>query len=393
MTMKRNVRQLLMIPGPTNVPVDVLLAGAKSMINHRSKDFKTVFEYIIKSVKDLMQTKNDVFMLTSSGTGALEACVSNIVGAGDTILVASIGNFGDRFAKISKAFGANVEKLSFEKGKAVDVKVLQERLAKDTKKEIKAVLFQQNETSTGVLNDVEAIAKVIKAHGALVVVDAVSGFLAAPLKVDEWGLDMVASGSQKAFMVPPGLAFVSVSAKAWDVIEKTKSTNFYFSLKSAKEFAPNGETPWTPAVSTAFSMQAALKLIEEEGLDSIIARHMWLRDAVRAGVRALGFKLLVEDDKNASPSVTAVIPAEGIDAEKLRAQVRTGYDVILAAGQSDLKGKIFRIGHLGYTDQKDILAAFAAIEMALLEMGHKVELGKSVKAVQEALMSKIKVPA
>jgi aspartate aminotransferase-like enzyme len=391
--MKRNVRQLLMIPGPTNVPVDVLLAGAKPMINHRSKDFKAVFDFIIKSVQNLLETKNDVFMLTSSGTGGLETCVANIAGPGDTILVASIGNFGDRFAKIGKAFGATVEKLSFDKGRPIDVKVLKDRLDKDTKKEIKAVLFQQNETSTGVLNDVEAVAKVIKAHGALVVVDAVSGFLAAPLKVDAWGLDLVASGSQKAFMVPPGLAFVSVSKKAWEVIEKTKSSVFYFSLKTAKEFAPNGETPWTPAVSTAFSMEAALKILEAEGLDNIIARHYWLRDAVRAGVKALGFKLMVEDDKYASPAVTAVIPAEGVDAEKLRAQVRTGYDVILAAGQSDLKGKIFRIGHLGYTDQKDIIATFAAIEMALLELGHKVELGKSVKAVQESLMSKVKVPA
>ncbi len=390
--MKKNVRQLLMIPGPTNVPVEVLLAGAKPMINHRSKDFKIVFEYIIKSVQKLFQTKNDVFMLTSSGTGAMEACVSNIVQPGDKILVATIGNFGNRFAKIAETFGADVEKLSFEKGKAIDTKVLKDRLAKDTKKEIKAVLFQQNETSTGVLNDVKAVAEVIKAHGALVVVDAISGFLAADLKVDDWGLDMVAAGSQKAFMVPPGLAFVSVSKKAWDVIEKTKATSFYFNLKTAKEFAPDGETPWTPAVSTAFSMQAALKILEEEGMESMFERHLWLRNAVRAGVKALGFKLFVEDDKYASPAVTAIIPAEGIDVEKFRSHVRTNYDVILAAGQSELKGKIFRIGHLGYTDQKDILVTFAAMEMSLKEMGYKVELGKSVAAVQEALMSKVKVP-
>jgi len=391
--MKKNVRQLLMIPGPTQVPVEVLLAGAKPMINHRSKDFKAVFEYIIKTLQKFFQTKNDIFMLTSSGTGAMEACASNIIQPGDKILVATIGNFGNRFAKIAAAFGADVEKLSFDKGKPVDVKVLKERLAKDTKKEIKAVIFQQNETSTGVLNDVKSIAEVVRAHGALIVVDAISGFLAADLRTDEWGLDLVAAGSQKAFMVPPGLAFVSVSPKAWEVIEKTKGTSFYFNLKTAKEFAPNGETPWTPAVSTAFSMQTALKMLEEEGMESIFDRHRWLRDAVREGVRALGFKLMVEDDKYASPAVTAVIPSEGIDVEKFRSQVRSDYEVVLAAGQSELKGKIFRIGHLGYCDQKDILATFAAIEMTLKTMGYKVELGKSVKAVQESLLSKVKVAA
>ncbi|MBU0580694.1 MAG: alanine--glyoxylate aminotransferase family protein [Candidatus Margulisbacteria bacterium] len=389
--MKKNVRQLLMIPGPTNVAPEVLLAGAKPMINHRSKDFKKVFDYIIKAVQKMMFTKNDVFMFTSSGTGAMETCVANIVTPGDKVLVASIGNFGDRFAKIATAYGANVEKLSFKKGTPIDVKELKEKLNSDKNKEIKAVFFQQNETSTGVLNDVQVIAKIIKEHGALSVVDAVSGFLAAPLKVDDWNLDLVAAGSQKAFMVAPGLSFVSVSKKAWEVIEQAKSHVFYFSLKTAREFAPKGETPWTPAVSTAFSMEAALKMLEEEGVESIFARHEQLKKAVRAGVRALGFKLFAENDEYASPAVTAVVPSDGIDAEKLRAHMRENYDVILAGGQSDLKGKIFRIGHLGFCDQKDILATFAALEMSIQEMGSKVELGKSVKAVQEALLEKVKV--
>ncbi|MFC1517171.1 pyridoxal-phosphate-dependent aminotransferase family protein [Candidatus Margulisiibacteriota bacterium] len=389
--MKKNVKQLLMIPGPTNVSPDVLLASAKPMINHRGKAFGEVFNKIISSVQKFLKTKNDVFMLTSSGTGALEACAANIITPGDKVLVASIGNFGERFAKICAANGAEVEKLSFDKGTAVDVKKLKAALDKDTKKEIKAVFFQQNETSTGVLNDVKSIAKVVKEHGALTVVDAVSGFLAADLETDAWGLDMVASGSQKAFMVAPGLAFVSVSKKAWEVIEKAKTHAFYFNLLTARDFAKKGQTPWTPAVSTAFSMLEALRILEEEGIESIFARHERLKRAVRAGVRALGFKLLADDDKIASPAVTSVVP--DIDAEKVRSQMLKEYDVVLAGGQSDLKGKIFRIGHLGFCDPKEILATFACLEMALNDLGRKTELGVSVKAVQEALQEKVKVAA
>ncbi|MFA5927786.1 MAG: alanine--glyoxylate aminotransferase family protein [Candidatus Margulisiibacteriota bacterium] len=381
-----NLKQFLMIPGPTQVPENVALQGAHGMINHRSADFKKVFESVIAGVKELYLTKNDLFIFNSSGTGALEAAVSNIVGPGDKVVGVSIGNFGERFQKIAKAFGGEVIPLDFAWGTAADPKKLKEILDADTKKEIKAVLMTQNETSTGVVNDIKALAEVVRAHGALIVVDAVSGLLAEPLKVDEWGLDIVASGSQKAFMVPPGLGILSVSAKAWKVIETTKRHCYYFDLLQWKKFAPNGETPWTPALSLFFQMDEALKMLRAEGIDKILARHQLLKKAARSAARALGFGLLAEDDKCASPAVTAIVPPAEVDAEALRKLCRTKYGVTLAGGQGKLAGKIFRISHLGYIDQLDIISAFAAIEMAMSELGQKVVLGSSVKAIQEVLL-------
>lgn len=382
-----NLKQFLMIPGPTQVPERVALMGARGMINHRSADFKKVFEQVINDVKALYLTQNHVFIFNSSGTGAMEAAVSNIVAPKDKVLAVSIGNFGERFAKIAKAFGAEVIALDFEWGTPADPKKIKAVLDADKNKEIKAVLFQQNETSTGVMNDVKAIAEVIREHGALVVVDAVSGLLAAELKTDEWGLDLVASGSQKAFMVPPGLGILSVSEKAWKVIENTARHCYYFDLLAWKKFAPNGETPWTPALSLFFQMEESLKMLKAEGLDTIIKRHVRLRNATRAGAKALGFGLLAKEDATASTAVTAILPPEGIDAEALRKLCRTKYGITLAGGQGKMTGKIFRISHLGYIDQMEIIASFAAMEMALKEMGHSVQLGKSIEAVQTVLLS------
>ena len=388
----RNLRKLLMIPGPTPVPHEVAMAGAAPMINHRSADFKKILEEIISSVKKLLGTSSDVLMLTASGTGGLEAAVVNALTPGDKVLGVSVGSFGERFQKIAETYGAQVQKLNFEAGHAADPEKIREVLDGDKNKEIKMVLVQHNETSTGVLNDIKAIASVVQKHGALCVVDAVSGFLAAPLEMDAWGLDIVVSGSQKAFMVAPGLAFVAVSSKAWQKIESSKCPNFYFSLKKAREFAATGETPWTPAIATTVSMHQALKMIVAEGKESIYARHALLREAVRAGVKALGFSLLAQDHC-ASPAITSVVPPKNVDAEKFRALVRNQFGVVLAGGQGNLKGKIFRIGHLGYVDPLDIVAAFGAIEMALKSMGESVELGKSVRAVQEVFMQKQAVHA
>jgi aspartate aminotransferase-like enzyme len=378
------LKQYLLIPGPTQVPPEVLSALSHPMINHRSSDFKSVLTEVTEGLKWGYQTKNDVLILTASGTGAMEAAIVNTLSPGDKILIVNIGAFGSRFVKIAKAYGLNVDELKVERGKAVDPKDVENKLKADKNKEIKAVIFQQNETSTGILNDVKTIAAHVKEHGALSIVDAVSGLLTADLRTDEWGLDVVAAGSQKAFMVPPGLSFISMSEKAWKAYEVSKMPKFYFDLGAAKKFAQTGETPWTPCLTIAFGLQVSIKMLKAEGLENIFKRHDKLANATRAGVRALGFGLLAED-KNASRAVTAVVPTAGIDAEALRKALREQYGVVLAGGQEDLKGKIFRIGHLGYADKMDVVTAFSALEIVASQMGAKIKMGQAVAAVEEAL--------
>lgn len=377
-------KEYLLIPGPTPVPNRVLTAMGKQMINHRGPLFSSIIKEIVEGVKWAYQTKNDVITLTTSGTGGMESAIVNFLSPGDKVLSLNIGAFGNRFAKIARAYGADVDEVKFERGKAVYIKTVEEKLAQDKDKKIKAVLVQQNETSTGVLNDIESIAKAVKKHGALIIVDAVSGLLTAPLKTDEWELDVVVSGSQKAFMVPPGLAFVAVSKKAWAAHENAKMPRFYFDFKAAMKFAEIGETPWTPAVSVIYGMQEAIRMLKEEGLENIFARHEKMSNAVRAGVKALGLKLLAGDSV-ASKAVTAVFPPEGMDADALRKKIREKYGVVLAGGQEDLKGKVFRIGHLGYIDKMELLAAMAALEIELVELGSKIEQGAGVAAMEEIL--------
>jgi len=304
-------------------------------------------------------------------------------------LVAAIGNFGKRWVKRAKTFGLDTEVLEYDYGQAVDPSAVKALLAKDTEKKIKGVLFQMNETSTAVLNDVEELAKVIKAHGALIIVDAISGFLASDLKVDEWGLDVVITGSQKAYMLPPGLAVVSVSAKAKQAIETSDLPKFYLSLKAALKQGAEGQTPYTPAVSLIYQLAVAVGLLEKEGLESIFARHERLTKAVRAAVRGLGLKLLNENDHTASRAVTAVYPPEGIAADDIRKKMKDDFGITLANGQDELTGKIFRIGHLGYIDPKDVLAAVACLEIALSQLGAPgIKWGKGVQAVQDVLAQK-----
>lgn len=375
-------KEYLMIPGPTPVPARVLTAMSRQMINHRGPSFSSIIKEIVEGVQWAYQTKNDIIPLTTSGTGGMEAAIVNFLSPGDKVLSLNIGAFGNRFAKIARAYGADVDEVKFERGKAVDLKVVEQKLAADKNKEIKAVLIQHNETSTGVLNDVKSVAALVNKHGALMIVDAVSGLLTAPLKADEWGLDVVVSGSQKAFMVPPGLAFVSVNEKAWEAHKNAKMPRFYFDFTAAKKFAEIGETPWTPAVSVIFGMQEAIRMLKEEGLDNIFARHERMTKAARAGLKALGLKLLVDDDKIASRAVTPVFPPEGVEADKLRKAVREKYGVVLAGGQEDLKGKLFRVGHLGYIDKMELIAALAALE---IELGANVKKGSGVAAAEEVL--------
>ncbi|MFC1767374.1 pyridoxal-phosphate-dependent aminotransferase family protein [Candidatus Margulisiibacteriota bacterium] len=380
------IKEYLLIPGPTQLPPEVIQAMAYPMINHRGPRFAKLLDNVFAGLKWAYQTKNDVVIIPSSGTGAMEAAVVNVLSKGDKVLVLNIGNFGARFVKIAKAYGLDVEDMFFERGKAADPKMVEERLKKDKNKEIKAVLFQQNETSTGVINDVKSIAKIVKEHGALIIVDAVSGLLTADLKVDEWGLDVVAAGAQKAFMVPPGVAFVAISKKAWDAHKTSNLPKFYWDFSIFKDFLAKGQTPTTPPISVLFGLEKGLELLQKEGLENIFDRHAKLCKAVWVGGKALGLKFLA-DEKDASKAVTAVRSPEGVDAEQVRKICREKYGVILAPGQGELKGKIFRIGHIGYAVDMDVLIAFSAVERAFKELGAKIEVGKGVAAIQKYLAS------
>ena len=350
-------KQYLMIPGPTPVPERITRAMVREMINHRGGEFVKIFTDVTAGIKKCFKTQNDLFILPSSGTGGMEAAIVNILSEGDPVLVLNIGAFGSRFVKILKAFRADVDEIKFERGTAADIDVVEKKLKE---KRYKAVFFQQNETSTGVLNDVKRLAETIKKNDCLVIVDAVSGLLTADLRTDEWGLDVVIAASQKAFMLPPGLSFVSFSPKAWEYHGKSKMPKFYWDFKFMKTFAEKGQNPFTPPVSLYYGLEESLKMTEEEGLDNVYERHKALRDMARSGLKKLGLKLLAADDV-ASCAVTSVFPPEGIAADDLRKKVKENSGVVLAGGQEELKGKIFRVGHLGYCSETDVVVAVDSI--------------------------------
>ena len=383
MSDKKPLKQFLMIPGPTPIPVRILAAMNKEMIGHRGPGFSKILGEVIDGIKWCYQTKNDLMVFPSSGTGVMEAAVVNTLSPGDKVVVCNIGNFGVRFVKILKAYGVNVDEVKAPApGKVIDIAELEAKLAADKNKEIKAVFTQQNETSTTVLADVKKIAEVVRKHGALIIVDAISGLLTAPLPVDEWGLDVVLSGSQKAFMVPPGIAAISMSDRAWKAYESSKLPKFYWDCKQQKKFSDKGQTFTTPPESIVFGMHESIKMIREEGLENIFERHAKVTLAFRAGIKAAGCKLLA-DDSCASHAVTAIIPPEGIDGEKVRSEIRK-FGVEVAPGQGDLKGKIFRIGHLGYVDKLELVATLGALELLFTQLGAKgIEIGKGPKAMLE----------
>jgi aspartate aminotransferase-like enzyme len=362
-------KQMLMIPGPTPVPEKVLLAMAKHPIGHRSGEFSKIIGELTENLKWLHQTQNDVLMLTASGTGAMEAGIINFLSPGDRVLVGNNGKFGDRWAKVSKAYGLTVEEIKAKWGKALDPEEFRAKLAADSDKSIKAVIVTHSETSTGVLNDLAAINTAVKEHGeALIIVDAVTSLGAVSLPVDEWGLDVVGSGSQKGYMIPPGLAFVSVSAKAWKAYESAKMPRFYLDLKKYKKATDENSSPFTPPVNLMYGLQASLQMMQAEGLDNIFARHQRHTQATRAAMKAMNLPLFAPDEA-ASPAITAVAPVT-VDAEKIRGAMRKQFDIALAGGQDHLKGKIFRIGHLGFVCDRDILSCAGALESVLLGLGN-----------------------
>ncbi len=377
---------MLMIPGPTPVPETALLAMAKHPIGHRSGDFSKIMAEVTENLKWLHQTKNDVLILASSGTGAMEAGIINFLSPGDRVLCGCNGKFGDRWAEVATAYGLNVEKITAEWGKPLDTEKFRQQLEADKDKQIKAVILTHSETSTGVLNDVETINNYVKAHGeALIIVDAVTSLGAVNLPVDELGLDVVASGSQKGYMIPPGLAFVAVGAKAWTAYETAKLPRYYLDLGKYRKDAAKNTTPFTPPVNLFFALQATLRMMQTEGLENIFARHERLKNATRAAVKALGLPLL-GPDAVASSAVTAVAPPPEVEAEKVRAIMKKRFDIALAGGQDHLKGKIFRIGHLGFVCERDILNAIAALEATLGELGYEsFTSGAGVTAASKVL--------
>lgn len=364
-------KQLLMIPGPTPVPQSVLRACSRPMINHRGSQYVSMQNEITAGLKEMYQTQNDVLLLTCSGTGAMEAAIVNTLSPGDKVLALVIGSFGKRFVKIAKAYGADVEEMEFPWGEAIDPAKVQTRLDQDTNKEFKAVLLQHNETSTGVFNDLKVLGPMIRAHGALSLVDSVSGLIALDCQTDNWQLDVVAAASQKAFMLPPGLGFVSMSERAWAAYQNSKMPRFYFDLAEAKAFAEKGQNPFTPALPQVYGLQESLRLLRQEGLQNVFARHQRLADAVRAGAKALGLKLLA-NHPNASNCVTAIWAPEELGPDKIRKFMLNKYGVVLAGGQGKLKESIFRIGHLGYVAETDILGCMAALGSGLKELGFPV---------------------
>jgi aspartate aminotransferase-like enzyme len=358
----------LRIPGPTPCPKEVLQAMSRQMINHRGPQFAQMLNDVTAKLKEVFQTKEDVFLLTGSGTGGLEAAIVNTLSPGDKVLSVSIGVFGERFASIAQQFGAEVVPLRFEWGKAADADAVREALKKEPG--IKAVLVTHNETSTGVTNDLEAISSVVKQADKLLLVDAISSLGSINLPVDAWHCDVVVTASQKGWMVPPALAMVSVNQEAWQAHAKAKMPRFYWDFTKAKKYLETGETPWTPAVSVVFGFVVALDMMLKEGMSNVFARHARVGKATRDGVKSLGLSLFA-DEKYASNTVTAVAGSNGLDIKKMRKILREEHQVILSGGQQKLDGKIFRIGHLGWVNEDDIKEVISKIKIVLPQAGFK----------------------
>ncbi|MEN9219160.1 MAG: alanine--glyoxylate aminotransferase family protein [Gloeomargarita sp. DG_2_bins_126] len=377
-------RSLLLIPGPTLVPESVLQAMAQHPIGHRSGEFSTLMAEVTAGLKWLHQTTNDVLILTASGTGAMEAGIINFLSPGDRVLCGCNGKFGERWAELCQAFQLQVETITAPWGQPLNPDDFAEKLQADTDKTIKAVIITHSETSTGVINDLATINRHVKAHGqALIMVDAVTSLGATPVPVDDWGLDVVASGSQKGYMIPPGLGFVAVSERAWQAYATAKLPKFYFDLGQYRRDAAKHTTPFTPPVNLFFALRRSLELMQKEGLEQIFARHDRSARMVRAAVAAWNLPLLGAA-ASASPAVTAVAPTT-VDAEKVRSLLKKQFGIAVAGGQDHLKGKIFRIGHLGFAGEREMLTVIAALEAVLHQLGQPLTLGSGVGAALQVL--------
>ena len=379
------LKRFLITPGPTPVPPEVLSALSEPVIHHRAPRFTEILKQVVAGLKYIYQTENDIIVFAASGTGAMESAVVNVVNPGDHVLVGSMGNFGERWKKLTATWGAEVTALDHEWGAKVVPADIEKALAADPA--IKAVYVQFSETSTGVLNDIRAIGEIVANTPAILVVDAISGLGATDLKTDEWHVDICVAGSQKALMVPPGLAYAAVSEKAWAVVEQCATPRFYYDYVTARKkmTGDSAQTPYTPAVSLMVAQNVAIDLIKEEGLENVFERHRVLSRAAKEGVKALGLELFGPDDPEAN-SVTAVKVPDGVDGGKIGKIARDKWGVWLAGGQGQLKGKIFRFGHCGYFGHSDIIVGLTTVEMVLAELGYDVKFGASAAAAEQVFM-------
>jgi aspartate aminotransferase-like enzyme len=381
-------KSLLMIPGPTPIPPQVAAAMTQPMINHRGEAFFTLFEEVSENLKYVFRTTQPVYVYPGASSGGWEAALVNTLNFGDKVLAVTVGDFGDRWIKVATALGFDVERMQFEPGAAADPAQIAERLAADTQKAIKAVLIQHNETSTGVTNDMQTIARVVQEHGALIMVDSVSGLGALPLEFDAWGLDVVLTGAQKALMCPPGLSVIAFSQRAHQLSATNKMPRFYWDLKAVHSSYLKRQTPYTPAISLFYALQAALRLIKAETIEGAWARHRLMGEMCRAGVKAMGLELLAKDEARASNTVTAVMAP--FEPKALRKTAREQLGVQIAGGQGELDSIIFRIGHLGYVTPNDVIQALSATEMTMALHGQDVTLGAAVAAAQTVWVTELK---
>ncbi|MBT9131777.1 alanine--glyoxylate aminotransferase family protein [candidate division NPL-UPA2 bacterium Unc8] len=375
-------KRYLLTPGPTSVPSEVLLTMSQPIIHHRTKEYRKIFAKVNEGLKYLFQTASDVLIFSSSGTGAMEGAVSNLLSPNDRALVVKGGKFGERFAEICTAYGVEVIPVDVVWGEAVEPKEIESKLAENP--DIKAVFTTLCETSTGVVNDIESIGNIVAKHSAALVVDAISGLGAMEYKPDLWHVDVTVGCSQKGLMLPPGLSFISLSEKGWKLVAESQLPKYYFSFLKARKGIGSLESPFTPAISLIIGLNEALQMIREEGIESVWRRHSRLAAAVRAAVRALRLELFAP--RTAADAVTAVkVPSE-IDGVLLVKKMSEKYGMTIAGGQDHLKGKIFRIATLGYADTFDVISVLAALTMTLSELGYEVELGAAVRAAEEILM-------
>jgi aspartate aminotransferase-like enzyme len=379
-------KKYLMAPGPTPIPAEVLAEGGLPIIHHRTPQFQAIFKAANDGLQAFFRTKQPVMTFASVGTGAMESAVANMTSSGEKVLVASSGHFGNRWKEICQVYQVQADLYESEWGKAVDPEEVRKRLKANP--DVKLVFTTLNETSTGVVNDIKTLTQVAHEAGAVIVVDAISGLGAAPLEMDAWGVDLVLSGAQKGFMIPPGLSFVALSPAGVEKSKAAKNPRYYFSYEKALKKLTEGtmpDTPWTPAISLIIQLRKALEIIQEEGMEKVWQRHEALAKAMRAGVQAIGLKLFAPTAP--SPALTAVLAPEGIDSGAINKTFRDVYGMSIAGGQGKVKGKVFRIGHLGYVDGSDIILGMAVCEMVLTKLGHKVPLGAGVKAVEEIILA------
>ena len=374
----------LRIPGPTSLPPSVREAGGRQMINHRGAEFASMLGRVQAGMKPFFGTDGDIAIVSSAGTGGLEAAVVNVLSPGDKVLGVSIGSFGDRFAKIAETYGASVDRVNAEWGWAADPDELRERLPAA---DYRAVLLTHNETSTGVMNPIPELAAAVRelAPNALILVDSVSALGAVPFEMDAWGCDIVVTGSQKAWMAAPGLAMIAASERGWAAMETARMPRFYFDLRRHRESGKTGETPWTPAIAVVYQVDEGLRLMAAEGAAAIFARHEACAAATRAGLEALGFELFA-DAAHRSKTVTAARIPEGLDWKAFNGEAKR-LGVVLAGGQGKLAGKIFRVGHLGSVTVDEILGAIATLEAVSVAQGRSIEVGTGVAAAQRAALA------